>query len=302
MSPKTPYSEEPCVIHVYTSILLPTDGSSPAEAAARYGVALANRFGATLQIMSVVDTRKYSDTHPRAHEQQAALEDHAQDAVTALADIIEETADVSYTSTIKYGIPYETIPTYALEHDSDLIVMGTHGRSGLDRAIVGSITERVVRTSDVPVFAVPPPAHDHSPTGYDAILIPTDGSAATNVAVEHGLSIAERFDARVHILSVVVTGVGLLTPSDTDHEEANEAVDSIAEKASQRGIEVSTHIQEGDPSETVRTFITDQDIDLVTMGTHGRTGTERYFIGSVTEKIVRTSDVPVITVRGPTPD
>lgn len=292
---------------MYETILIPTDGSEGAEAAARHGVTLATAFGSQVHLLSVVDERSYSsalaELEPSIREQRDAFEREATDAVHALEEIVTENSVTCHTA-VEHGSPYETILSYADEHDVDLISMGTHGRTGLDRWLLGSVTERVVRTSDVPVLTARLGPADHA--GYDRILIPTDGSEAATAALEHGLAIAEQYDATIHALSVIDIGslavgydggAGLPTVIEAFEEGCEQAVGDVAARCEARDIDVVTDVVQGSPYRTIRDYVDDRDIDFVTMGTHGRTGLDRYLIGSVAERTVRTSDVPVLTVR-----
>jgi nucleotide-binding universal stress UspA family protein len=286
---------------MYDRILVPTDGSQNAEAAARHARRLADELGSTAHILSVVDTGAYSDQladfDDIVLERRTALEERAKDAVTAVEEIISGTSEIPYESVIEHGTPYETILNYVSENDIELTVMGSHGRGGLDRLLLGSVTERVVRTSDAPVMVVPPTRIDQETIVCDSILIPTDGSAAADTGVTHGLALAGQFEAAVHVLYVIRSGRGLPSPSDPERTEAEDVVRSVVEKADQQGIEVQTHVQAGSPHDSIRNFIPKHGIDLVTMGTHGRSGFKRYLLGSITEKVLRTSDAPVVTTR-----
>ncbi|EMA53527.1 universal stress protein [Halococcus thailandensis] len=287
---------------MYNTILVPTDGSEGAKAAARHGLNLANAFDSKVQFLSVVDDRAYSSSlagiDSAANDQREALERQASNALQVLEGLVDETPS-TYQTAIEHGVPHETIRSSADEHDVDLIAMGTHGRTGLDRYLIGSVAERVVRTSDVPVLTAQTKPEESS--GYDRIVIPTDGSDTATVAVDHGLAIAEQYDATVHALSVVelsaVAGsydVPSMIESLT--ERCERTVESVAEECENRGLDVVADVVEGTPYQAIQKYIRSEEIDLVAMGTHGRTGLGRYLIGSVTERIVRTSDIPVLTV------
>ena len=138
---------------------------------------------------------------------------------------------------------------------------------------------------------------------YDRILVPTDGSETAAKAVEHAVDLAEQYDATLHVLSVVdptrfsTVGVdpsSVLVAVEKGAREAVEAVEAAAEEA---GVPTETTVVRGSPAQTITEYATDNDVDLVVMGTHGRTGLDRYLLGSVTERVVRTSSVPVLTVR-----
>lgn len=139
---------------------------------------------------------------------------------------------------------------------------------------------------------------------YDRILHPTDGSEGAEAATEHAIEIADRFEAPVHALFVVDT-TGLQTTdayAGSNYEATVEAleaegrarIDRVHERGADAGVEVTSDIATGVPADTI-TEAADPG-DVIVMGTHGRTGLDRYLVGSTTEKIVRTADVPVVTV------
>jgi nucleotide-binding universal stress UspA family protein len=138
---------------MYERILVPTDGSPAAEAAVEQAVSLAEQYDATVHALYVVDTSAYSTLEAGAEVIINALEEEGQAAVAEIADA-GEAAGVDVETTVTAGTAYRSILEYVDEHDVDLVVMGTHGRRGLDRYLLGSVTERVVRTADVPVLTV----------------------------------------------------------------------------------------------------------------------------------------------------
>ncbi|SDY46639.1 universal stress protein [Halobellus clavatus] len=141
---------------------------------------------------------------------------------------------------------------------------------------------------------------------YERILIPTDGSECADSAVDHAIDIATQYDAELHVLSVVDTrdmshSAPAISPQQVEQtlrERAESVVESVAERAADAGVEAVTAVEPGVPDDVVVEYAADHDCDLVVMGTHGRTGLQRYLLGSVTERTVRRSSVPVLTVRG----
>lgn len=138
---------------------------------------------------------------------------------------------------------------------------------------------------------------------YDAILVPTDGSAAGDRAVDHAIEFATAFDATVHALYVIDAALyssleaGVDTVITALEREGQAAVDAIADRCVAAGVDAQTAVVVGTVHRSIRAYADENDIDLVVMGTHGRQGFERFFLGSVTERTVRTSSVPVLTVR-----
>ncbi len=132
---------------------------------------------------------------------------------------------------------------------------------------------------------------------YQDVLIPTDGSDGTRRSLIHGLTIADRFDATVHGLSVIPEGPFGTLESETATSAAHRAVECVEAEASREGLEVFTAVDQGVPHEVILEYVDEHDVDMIVMGTQGRTGIDRVLVGSVTERIVRMADVPVVTVR-----
>ncbi|MDS0292820.1 universal stress protein [Halogeometricum luteum] len=138
---------------------------------------------------------------------------------------------------------------------------------------------------------------------YDRILVPTDGSHATERAVENAVDLAKQYGATIHALYVVDSGTYASLEAGTDivveslETEGKEAVEHVVQTAERAGVETTTSVESGSAYETILDYAEANDCDLIVMGTHGRSGLDRYLLGSVTEKVVRRSDVPVLTVR-----
>lgn len=133
---------------MYTDVLLPTDGSRGALAAAGHGLDIARRYGATVHVLYVVDTR-VSRSGPLVD----ALRDEGRAAVRRI-EVAAATAGLTVVTSTAQGVPAREILAYSAAHGIDLVVMGTRGRTRADRAVLGSVAERVVRRSGVPVLTV----------------------------------------------------------------------------------------------------------------------------------------------------
>jgi nucleotide-binding universal stress UspA family protein len=138
---------------------------------------------------------------------------------------------------------------------------------------------------------------------YDTILVPTDGSDAVTAAVDRAIDLAEQYDATLHGLYVVDAGsYGTLDLSsgvvvEALENEGERALGELADRAEAAGVPVETEMVHGTPHKAILDYAEDHGVDLVVMGTHGRRGFDRFLLGSVTEKVVRTASVPVMTVR-----
>jgi nucleotide-binding universal stress UspA family protein len=139
---------------------------------------------------------------------------------------------------------------------------------------------------------------------YDSMLIPTDGSEAALRAVTHGAELAAFHGAEVCLLYVVdatsFSGMGTeaigTDPITAATQEGEDIVGEAVERIGGYDVDATTAVEQGVPDETILRYIREHDIDVVVMGTHGRSGIQRYLEGSVTEQVVRSSSAPVLTL------
>ena len=281
-------------------ILLPFDGSDGAAEALHHAAEIAHWADATIHVLFVADTRRDSVTVVET-EVVDALVQEGEDIVEE-AEKTLDTLGVDYDSDVVQGHPAPTIVEYAEQYEYDVIVMPTHGREGVSRYLLGSVTEKIVRLSSIPVLTARMQPDEQLVFPYENILIPTDGSAGASHAAEHGLSLAAALDATVHVLSVVdETSLGLDVRSTISGQEreqaATDAVDDLVSEAETHGVSNSVrHVEHGSPIEVILDTIDSNGIHAVVMGTTGRRGSDRILLGSVAEKTVRSAPVPVITV------
>ena len=291
--------------HLIDSILVPTDGSDGAKPGIRHGIGLAADVGADLHTLSVVDSVEINPSLSRVEDEsdpKGLFEARATRAADAVEELAQSHLDGPVTTAVEWGRPFRSITEYATANDIDLIVMGTHGRSGLKRLVLGSVAEKVLRTTSVPVMLVPPQAAiDGVDIEYSEILLPTDGSEAAETAVDWGVTLADLYDGSVHTIYSVDTarfaGEGeMMTLYDALEQTGEDALNAVRQRAREAGISVTAELGTGPPARVIRSYSADHDVDLIVMGTHGRSGVERYLIGSVTESVVRHAKVPVCCV------
>lgn len=287
---------------MFDRLLFPTDGGEGAEAVFDHVLDLARSHGATVYVLYVADTSRDSATRVGG-EVIDVLERQGEDVVEAAAERAREAAVDAETEVLQ-GQPYETIVGYAETVDADLIAMPTQGRTGLERLLLGSTTERVVRQSEVPVLTLRPDAEFRHP--FENVLVPTDGSDPARAALARAVDLATVEGADLHLLSVVdVAGLGVDVRATVQTEALAETAEEVVEEAREFAAgagdldPASATVETGGSVHgTVLDHLDDREIDLIVVGTHGRTGFDRYLLGSVAEKLIRTSPVPVMTVRG----
>ncbi|QLG28807.1 universal stress protein [Halorarum halophilum] len=284
---------------MFDEILLPVDGSENNRAAIAHAGGIAEAFGSTIHVLHVVDER-ILDNADAADELVAAGER----LVESVADELEGDG-IDTSSRVETEIPRDVIVDHAHGRGIDLVVLGSHGRTGMRKFLLGSVAEGVIRRSDVPVLTVPPGGAGAEFSPYRTVLVPTDGSPSAAAALDPATALSTAFDARLDALSVVTTtALGVDVRSTVFHEQLEErartAVDDLEERARAAGVSsVGTSVAHGSAAAEIVRYAVEHDVDLVAMGTHGREGVERYLLGSVTERVLRTSSVPVLTVRVP---
>lgn len=291
---------------MYDPLLFPTDGSETASAAFEYALQVASAHDATVHVLNVADTTEPSVTRIES-DVVDVLEREGERIVDEMAARAAEMG-VSVVTDVRQGKPAGTIVAYADAFDVDLVVMPTHGRSGLKRHLIGSVTERVVNTADCPILTVTPSEGDSFTYPPRTLLLPTDGSRCANLALDQATALANAVDASLHLLTVVeMTSLGIDVRStaarDELEERATEILDDATESARAVSVEsVSSSVAYGQPYREIHSYIGENDVDLVVLGTRGETDFSRYLLGGVSAKLIRTSPVPVLLVPELEPD
>ena len=289
----------------YDTVLVPVDGSECARAGARHGVRIAHGFDATVHAIHVIDTGAGltpfgASQSTSGRDEQRAAGKEVIDSVAHLGDEVGVTVRTEFIE----GTPTESLHNYLTDKDIDFVAMGTRGRSNIERHLLGSVTQWMVRTSPVPVLTAPTENDLAIPVRreYTDILLPTRGGDGSELAVDHAVSIAARFDVTLHVIYVV--DVRSQAAKHDTHElgelvdELQMAVtDAVIDRADGAGIDTRVAIQQGTPHSAIQRYAADHEIDLIVMGTHGRGLVEQFLLGSITERTIRTADVPVVTVR-----
>jgi nucleotide-binding universal stress UspA family protein len=212
---------------------------------------------------------------------------------------------------LREGIPSEQIGQVALEQRADFIVVGTHGRTGLDHIMLGSTAERVIKQAPCPVLTVRV-ASIHGEKEADAppcirhLLVPVDFSSPSLDALEYAIQVVDRFGARLTLLHVLEPiyhdlelGLGRIEQEVQKRTHWEAQLDGLAQVVKERGLPAGAAVLGGIPSESIVTYARGKGCDLIVMGTHGRRELSRVQYGSVAEAVLRQAPCPVLTVRSP---
>ena len=190
----------------------------------------------------------------------------------------------------------------------DLLILGTHGRSGFERLFLGSVTEKVLRSTRVPVLTIPPPVREAGSPLYKTILCPLDFSAASIRALEYALSLAQEADARLILLHAIEDVLGHTSAQSLGHLSVADYYQQIELDAVTRlravvpdDARVWAHPEErvvkGRASQEILKIVADEHVDLVVIGVQGKGMVDRLVFGSTTHRVIREAGCPVLTLH-----
>ena len=288
-------------------ILLATDFSDFAGLAEEYAFSLAANWHAHLTVMTVLEFPPGMDQEYPVNRQYL---EHRMGEATDQLSVLKHRAvrrAILADTIIRTGIPSEEITKAAGAEDSDLIIVGTRGRTGLAHVLLGSTAERVIRTAPCPVLAV---RMDQSSAPrqlvLDRLLVPIDGSDCSLDALEYAAVVARLAKASIDLIHVLEpVGYGLDFTFDNAQERAltkervTKQLSELCAALSASGLTVKVHVVGGLPVDSILTQAERLSSNVIVMGTHGRRGLSHVLAGSVTEAVLRRSQWPVLTVRSP---
>lgn len=306
------------------SILVPVDGSSLSETAIPVACAIARRQGrAPVEVVCAYAPPVEVLRGPGAPVTDTRLDHdlaaHARDYVAMLARrLSREGGDLQVRAIALEGDAAEAIVARVREANHDLVVMTTHGRSGPSRYWLGSVADRVARVCPVPVLMLRDVSSAVPLMGdpaFPEVLVPVDVDHLAERLVPDAMALAGA-GATLHLAHVVVpirlvpppsvfdvavSEVEAQLPADllgVNRESAQRHLDQVAEQLRTQGMRVQTHVViHPSPATAILELAHEVNAKLIAMAPHGRRGMERLFLGSVSDKVLRTSPVPVLLHR-----
>jgi nucleotide-binding universal stress UspA family protein len=280
----------------FTHLLVPLDGSVLAESALPIARLIASSQGAELTLMMVLlpDDQPGWTRGPATYLQQAARPIRA--------------AGVVVNTTLRVGAPSEAILTLSRECSADLVVMATHGRSGVTRVIFGSVAGSVLRSSAVPILLVHP--NQRQTERLRTILVAVDGTPGGTMALAAAVPLARARAAKLVLVRATVplpvwlyepTSDQISGPDPLWDEDARQAAETYANGLAGRlrdaGLAAEGRGISGQPGAALVAVAEAIDADLIVMSTHAREGPMRAILGSVADEVFRRSNRPVLLVR-----
>jgi nucleotide-binding universal stress UspA family protein len=304
---------------IFQTIMVPLDGSQLAETAIPMAVTLSRVTGAEMVLLRVLEEmrpiydaecREVIWVDPANPRLELLAPENLEPTVTRLAH-----AGLSAQAVIRLGDPRTEIIDEAEHHPAPVIVMASQGRGGLSRLLLGSVATRVLQAAPCPVLIVRARATGQEPgtVALKSIAVPLDGSALAEQALEIAAPLARAAGATLHLVRVAETYYEIVSPPpevftqpiakptlemfERLENEAEEYLAATAERLEQQSIPVTWEVLSGDPGKELLDYAERERPDLMVITTHGRGGLSRWFYGSIADKLVTASDVPVLLIR-----
>jgi len=293
------------------SIICSTDFSDYSDHAVPYGIAVAKEFGAKLYLCHVIDLSSiamYGEAILGLEEQQAQITKNAHEKIRQFM----AGQDVDWEPLIQIGHAASEISRVAEERGADLVISATHGRSGLKRLILGSVTERLMRTLSCPLLVIHSPERDVKARTveeirFQRILIGCDFSPDSNLAFQYGISLAQEFQSELHLVHVIEPPIyrDLLKPVTYPEDalrkdlrtQMYEKLANMVPEEARNWCTPKTILLAGQPNEELTKYAVVNHMDLIVLGVRGHGLVETLFVGSTTDRVVRQAPCPVFSVR-----
>lgn len=298
---------------MYRKILVPLDGSATAEAVLPYAEAFAAGFKTSVELLSVIDIGAMT-THlapDKVRHLDSIIAAEEKNCAEYLEDVAKRFSHSPTECRMVRGTPAETILENTSQDRDTLIAMATHGRSGAKRWLLGSVAEKVLRGTTNPMFLVRAAAAKSSPERIiNSLVVPLDGSPLAEKILPTVCRWARALDLEVTLIRAFefptrayVSSETYLPDYDAFRDQArSEAAAYLKEKEDflvGEGVRTVTVLTiEGAAANEIISYAETAPGAVIAMSTHGRSGVQRWILGSVTEKIVRHADDPVLVVRG----
>lgn len=298
---------------MYEAILVPLDGSKTAEKVLPYARYLAGKFKVPVELLAVVDVVEIAShmTSEKVHFLDTIIEDAVQHSTTYLRGVATTIAGTNVRCSVEKGRAEDTIIEKAATDKTMLITMATHGRSGLNRFLLGSIAEKVLRGTVNPLLLIR--AGDEKSQGeamLKSIIVPLDGSELAEAVLPILADMAKKLDLEIelfrtyHVPYNVYSGdEGLYAVNYEEllaglRDEAAEYLEKKAADLKRLGVaKVQCVTKEGLAADEIISLGRKTPDNLIAMSSHGRSGVRRWVLGSVTELVVRHSGDPVLVIR-----
>lgn len=305
---------------MFRKILVPLDGSSFGEHSLPVALSLARRTDGEIHVLHVHNLLEatYAELQVLGDTLDARLRQDEQKYVQDVAQRLCAAGARNVQPVVQDGNTAPTVRSYAVQVQADVIVLTTHARGALGRFWLGSVTDEVLRDTPCPLLLIHPNAQAadmNKEVSFKRVLVPLDGTPLAEQILAPATALAEAFQADFDLLRVLqpilptTVPVGMGTLSEMAHHmaddleniqnqmkrEASDYLHGVAERLRGQGFKVRTHIAEADqPGVAILEEAKKSGADVIALETHGRRGLSRLILGSVADKVLRGSHLPLL--------
>ncbi len=285
-------------------ILSAIDFSTFTDTIFSYSVALCKKYDAKLTLVHVTsDLKALLEHNETALDIGALQEENIRYAQELLEDRVKD-LPIENEIIIGQGTPADVISRLASEQQADMVITATHGKTGFKRFLLGSVTEKLIKTLHCPLLVLPPQEQGLIPTAaveikLKKILVGCDFSPDSKLAVDYGLSLAQEFQAELHLSHVIKPSL-----YENEREGINQLrdrlekkLDSMVPEACRDWCTAKTALLDGEPYLALMDYAKAQKMDMLVLGIRGHTLWEKLLVGSTTDRLIRHSAIPVLAVR-----
>jgi len=307
---------------MFQKIIVPLDSSDLSERALSVASSIAKAVGGSVSICSSIDPNdqaKFNAYWALSGDMDSGIaalppeglvrteEERRSEMEQYLSKIKADNANLSGSdSSVLTGTPADEILAYAHSQNAGLIVMSSRGRSGIVRGVLGSVTDKLLRSADIPVIVVPSEYEAHSGEAI-TLIVPLDGSKRSESALTAALPLASQIGATVKVLHFVqmesrYAGMPFneIGPMKADIDDltalASAYLDDVCKRNETDGVTLEAEVVIGYPASHISEYSQNVSNGIVVMTSHGRSGLKRMLMGSVTDATLRNSDAPVMVV------
>ena len=278
-------------------ILCPVDFFPASDAAVSYAVGLGANYDATIHLLHVITPILPNEYAIDTVEIMKSMEKSTAEEMKKLVARVKE-AGVSIYTEIRTGDVYDQIKQAIEVVQPELVVMGTHGRRGVERWFMGSTTEKLMRHSPVPLLTISASGEKVAVPRFRRILVTTDFSDGTPDALAYAFSAAQENESEITLLHVVHDVTADVTGKYRDSLIAGirKQLDDVVPAEAKNWCEIATRVETGVPYRIILKILEDEKIDLLVMNIHGKGMLDRALLGSTAERVVRAASCPVMLI------
>ena len=285
---------------MYNKILVGFDGSEFSRAALLEAANRIKRRGGKIILLNAVyfDEEEFGNKP----EQLEKRMESGKKICSGAKEMVRKEFGIDIESIVSEGEPPEVIARTAQEMNADLIAMGTHGRRGIKRFIMGSVTSGVIGHAPCDVLVVKKPC-TRCTGEFTSILLPFDGSAFSKKALSHAYALAKDEGSEVTALYVIPRYEEMIGFMKTDsirkslHKEAERIIELAKQSVSSNGVTLATAIEEGNAADKIVETANRMKNDLIVMGSYGWRGVNKAILGSTTERVIMNASCPIMVVK-----